>query len=112
MLARRAFISLISSATLFTAPLTSAADFDWNGTWSGKGGNGRTTVIKIAKGQVVSWSSNGQSQKIGSSSVGKSSVSITHAEGAKVTLSPKQDGTISYNWRGSNASSSAVLKKS
>ncbi len=112
MLVRRAFISVISAAALFSAPMASAADFDWNGTWSGKGGNGRTTVIKIANGKVLSWSSNGQSQKIGGSAVGKSSVSITHAEGAKVTLSPKKDGTVSYNWRGSNASSSAILKKS
>lgn len=116
MLARRAFISLISvgisAATLLSAPIASAADFDWNGTWSGKAANGRSTVIKIAKGQVVSWSSNGQSQKIGSASVGKSSVSITHAEGAKVTLTPKGADAVNYTWRGTNASSSATLKKS
>jgi len=104
MLARRAFISLISvgisAATLLSAPIASAADFDWNGTWSGKAANGRSTVIKIAKGQV------------GSASVGKSSVSITHAEGAKVTLTPKGADAVNYTWRGTNASSSATLKKS
>jgi hypothetical protein len=114
MLVRRALISisLLSAATLFVAPMASAADFNWDGTWSGTAGNGRTTVIKIAKGKVLSWSSNGQSQKIGSSSVSKSSVSITHAEGAKVTLTPKGSDAVSYSWRGTNASSSAVLKKS
>jgi hypothetical protein len=108
---RRKFAAIIAAAVVFAMP-ASAAEFDWNGTWSGRGANGRTTVIKIAKGQVVSWSSNGQSQKIGSSSVSKTSVSITHAEGAKVRITPKDEKSVNYSWRGTNASSSAVLKKS
>ncbi|AYD00213.1 hypothetical protein [Neorhizobium sp. NCHU2750] len=111
MLARRSFLTVISAVALFSAPMASAAEFDWNGTWSGKAANGRSTVIKIAKGKVVSWSSNGQSQKIGASSVSKSTVSITHAEGAKVTLTPKGEDAVTYTWRGTNASSSVTLKK-
>lgn len=110
MLRRLGIASLIVIGTVFASPL-SAAEFDWNGTWSGRAANGRTTVIKIAKGKVTSWSSNGQGQKIGTSAVSKSSVSITHAEGAKVTLTPRDEKTASYSWRGNNASSSAILKK-
>lgn len=110
-LKKRELAGVLAAAFLFAMP-ASAADFDWNGTWSGRSANGRTTVIKIAKGKVVSWSSNGQSQKIGSSAISKTSVSITHAEGAKVRLSPRDEKSVNYSWRGTNASSSAVLKKS
>jgi hypothetical protein len=107
---RRSFAAILAAAIVFALP-ASAAEFDWDGTWSGRAANGRSTVIKIAQGKVVSWSSNGQSQKIGSSSVSKKSVSITHAEGAKVQLTPRDEKSATYNWRGRGASSSAVLKK-
>ncbi len=108
---RKIVMSAVMLAAFALAPFANAAEFDWNGTWSGSGSNGRSTSIQIAKGKVVSWKSNGDTQKIGSSSVSKTRVSITHAEGAKVTLTPKADGNVQYNWKGSAGASSAVLTK-
>ncbi|BCH23791.1 MULTISPECIES: hypothetical protein [unclassified Mesorhizobium] len=88
-----------------------ATGFSWDGTWSGKAANGRTTVIKISNGKVVSWTSNGSAANIKSSSVTSTKVMIQHAEGARVTLRPRDDGTVSYKWQGNNASSTAILKR-
>lgn len=112
MLRRTLIVAMSAVATLAFSHVGYAADFDWNGTWRGSS-NGRSTSIIIAGGKVTSWSSNGSSQKIGSSSVSKTRVSITHAEGAKVTLTPQKDGAVMYNWRGrGDASSTATLRKS
>lgn len=113
MLNRRTFLASAAAtvAAVASASNVFAADFSWDGTWSGKAANGRLTSIRISKGKVLAWYSNDQPQKIASSSVGASKVSIAHAEGAKVTLTPKKDGTVSYSWKGSGAQSSAILRR-
>ena len=112
MLRRKLILAMSAVATPAFSHVAYAADFDWNGTWRGSS-KGRTTSITISEGKVKSWSSNGSSQKIGSASVSKARVTITHAEGAKVTLTPQKDGAVMYNWRGNgNASSNATLRKS
>lgn len=113
MLNRRAFLTgaVATVAVVASASNVFAADFSWDGTWSGKAANGRSTSIKIAKGKVLAWNSNGQSQNIASSSVGAAKVSIAHVQGAKVTLTPKKDGSVAYSWSGNGARSSAILKR-
>ncbi len=105
-------LSTLAAALLLSlSTVASAADFSWDGSWKGTAGTGRVTVITIAKGKVVSWVSNGQTAKIAAASVGKGGVSITHAEGAKVVMTPRPDGTVQYRWSGKGATSSAIMKK-
>ncbi|MBK3746153.1 hypothetical protein G3A39_44250 [Paraburkholderia aspalathi] len=68
-------------------------------------------MVQIANGKVKAWLSNGVSQTIASSSVSKTKVSIEHAEGAKVNITPKGDGLASYSWSGNGKTSHVVLKR-
>jgi len=103
-------LSLALAAGL-ASTLSPAWAIDWTGVWSGRAANGRTTEIAISGEKVQYWRSNGQDQPLARSSVGAQSVSIKHAEGASVTLKPRQDGQVDYIWQGNGQSSSVVLTK-
>ncbi|KQT85901.1 hypothetical protein [Aurantimonas sp. Leaf443] len=112
MIRRRSIIvGAFAAATLLAAPAALAQNFTWDGTWSGRSANGRTTAITIAKGKVVSWLSNGKPQQIASSSVAPTGVAIRHAEGAAVRLTARDARTATYSWKGNGASSTAILKR-
>lgn len=108
---RSLLLAAFAAATLLASPAIGAEAFSWDGTWSGRSAAGRSTTIKIAKGKVTAWISNGETQKIASSSVGKSGVSIQHVGGATVRMTAEDDGTARYLWKGRGASSTAILKR-
>lgn len=112
MLHRRAFLaSAIATISIASIPSAFAADFSWDGTWSGKFASGNKSVIKISKGKVISWSFKGVSQRITSSSVGAKTVKIAEAGGSRVTLTPGKGGTLNYSWTDGRDVAKKVLTK-
>lgn len=101
---------LLAVTTIGMTGAVLAQPFSWDGAWVNKAGN-RTTVITIAKGKVVSWSSNGENQPLKSAKVTGSEVTIEHAQGARVRMVPKSDGTVSYTWTGNGQSSTRVMTR-
>lgn len=108
---RRTVVAALGCVALSLSLAPAGAAFDWNGTWKGTAANGRSTEIAIAGNKVKHWKSNGQVQPLAKTSVSADSVTIKHAEGATVTLRARKDGGATYSWRGTNGSSTAILRK-
>lgn len=71
----------------------------WDGTWTGTTARGGAVQIVIASGQVQSYTFNGQTYPIGSSSVRSDQVSFTAGTAAAVnSMTPAGKGKASWTF--------------